>query len=79
MTRAADTIVARPIAWTPDGGNIDCCYWWFGTQAIYQMGRKYWATWSKHLTLLVKHQREDGGKRHDNRTQDERPVQAERG
>lgn len=60
MKRAADTILARPIAWTPDQGNIDFYYWWFGSQAMYQMGGKYWTSWSKGLKRLPGHQRVDG-------------------
>ncbi len=60
MRRAANTLLTRPIAWTPGEGNIDCYYWWFGTQSMYQMGRKYWSEWSKRLAILLRHQREDG-------------------
>ena len=60
MLRAADTILARPIEWSPHEGNIDCCYWWFGMQAMYQIGRKYWSTWSRGLSVIEKHQRSEG-------------------
>ncbi len=60
MKTAAETILKKPPAWKLDG-SIDHYYWYYATYALYQMGRKHWREWAKHLTgAVAKTQRLDG-------------------
>ncbi len=51
---------SRPV-WDVDGGRINAVGWYFGTQAMYQMGGRYWKNWNRPLTrALLTGQRRDG-------------------
>lgn len=45
---AADRLLQKVPAWTNDG-RIDLFYWYYGTLACFQMGRKWWDGWKKGM------------------------------
>ena len=53
MKLSADTLLAKPPVWNTKDGSIDHYYWYYATYALYQMGKRHWKTWSKHLTKAV--------------------------
>ena len=58
MRVSADLVLATPPVARKD--SIDHYYWYYGSQAMYQMGDKHWAKWSAALQdALVKTQRQD--------------------
>jgi hypothetical protein len=36
-------------------GRVDFEYWWLGTQALFQVGGKYWERWAKSLVDTLNH------------------------
>ncbi len=61
MIKGADLIAAKKPEWNEDNGAIDHYYWYFGTYAMYQMGKKHWQDWAKTLqAAVVDRQRRDG-------------------
>jgi hypothetical protein len=61
MVPQADLILKKPPAWQKDPGRIDHDYWYHGTNAMYQMGGRWWDRWQKSLDdALVAPQRDDG-------------------
>jgi hypothetical protein len=61
MTRAADTIAAKPPRWSAEDGTIDCLAWYFGTNALVQVGGERWRAWERELrNAVVTTQRSDG-------------------
>jgi FG-GAP-like repeat len=60
MKAAADTVLKKPPVWGTTG-SIDHYYWYYGTNAMYQMGGRYWKEWSSHLTnAVIRKQSRDG-------------------
>jgi hypothetical protein len=59
MEASGDTILAAlPAA---EAEKIDYYYWYYGSHAMFQLGGKHWADWSKALVeAVVKRQRKDG-------------------
>jgi hypothetical protein len=46
--------------WNPTDGSIDMYYWYYGTQAMFQVGGRYWDAWKKAmLPAMVATQRKD--------------------
>ncbi len=61
MLEAANRILEKPPVWNDKDGSIDHYYWYYGTYALYQMGKRHWTEWSQKLTgAVVKTQRKDG-------------------
>ncbi|MEM7201226.1 MAG: prenyltransferase/squalene oxidase repeat-containing protein [Planctomycetota bacterium] len=65
MVAAADTLLKTPPIWDEDDGSVDHYYWYYGSYALYQMGKfkgkDYWGKWAKSLTkAVVKTQRDEG-------------------
>ena len=58
MKKSAQLLLARQPKW--EKGSIDPYYWWFGTQAMYQVGGRSWQEWNKGLDDLIRAQRTDG-------------------
>ncbi len=58
MNASADLLLAKPPQW--QAGAIDPYYYWFGTQAMYQMGGRWWGGWNKSLASVAQAQRRDG-------------------
>jgi hypothetical protein len=59
--KAVDLMMLRLPRWDESTGDIDCYYWYYGSQALWQMGGKSWESWSKELhEALIPHQRRDG-------------------
>jgi hypothetical protein len=47
--------------WDVKAGTIDMYYWFWGSQAMFQMGGPYWKSWEEPLRkALVPTQRRDG-------------------
>jgi len=60
MAKAADLIGKKPPQWD-DKGSIDFYYWYYGSNAMYQMGGAHWDKWSKAIRrALLPKQRVDG-------------------
>ena len=58
---AADTMLKKPPVWNTNDGSIDLYYWYYGSYAMFQMGKKWWTGWRKGLeSALLKSQRKDG-------------------
>ena len=58
MPRAADLITAKLPLWNED--SIDYYYWYFASQAMYQMGGRHWAQWRSAIhSVLTSEQRTD--------------------
>ncbi len=58
MKKAAQVLLAKPPVWAK--GHIDPYYWWFGTQAMFQIGGEAWGRWRQYLPVLMVTQRTDG-------------------
>lgn len=60
MTAAADLLAKKPPTWD-EAGSIDYYYWYYGSNAMFQMGGKQWHTWSQAVrSALLPEQRSDG-------------------
>ncbi|MEE9126275.1 MAG: hypothetical protein V3U11_03975 [Planctomycetota bacterium] len=58
MKLAAELVMTKPPVARKD--SIDHYYWYYGSQAMYQVGGQYWARWSAALQdALIKTQRQD--------------------
>ncbi len=43
--------------WNPDSGSIDMYFWYFGSQALFQVGGSTWKKWNEAMKdALLKHQ-----------------------
>ncbi len=61
IQKGARLCVLRPPVWDPAGGHIDMCYWYWGSQALYQVGGAAWKTWRAALIdALCESQHQDG-------------------
>jgi len=57
----AELLKSRPPVWDPDGHGCDMYYWYYGTYAMYQLGKPYWPVWEKAMkAAVVDSQRKDG-------------------
>ena len=44
----------------PNDGSVDMYYWYYGTEAMFQMGDPYWKVWNTALKkALLRNQRKD--------------------
>lgn len=60
MLRQADLIASKPPVWDEARGSIDHYYWYYGSYALFQAGKKHWRDWSRKLTdAVVNTQRKD--------------------
>jgi hypothetical protein len=60
--KGLDLVAKLPPEWNTETGSIDMYYWYWGTQAMRQVGGRYWKEWRKPLVpIVMKHQRRDGG------------------
>ncbi|MHC5066673.1 MAG: prenyltransferase/squalene oxidase repeat-containing protein [Planctomycetota bacterium] len=60
MQRQADLIASKPPVWDEASGSIDHYYWYYGSYALFQAGKKHWRDWSSSLTkAVIKTQRRD--------------------
>ncbi|MHC4599671.1 MAG: prenyltransferase/squalene oxidase repeat-containing protein [Planctomycetota bacterium] len=51
----------NPPKWDVKGGTIDMYYWYWGTLAMFQLGRQYWKAWNEPLkNALVPTQKRSG-------------------
>jgi hypothetical protein len=51
----------NPPRWDIAGGTIDMYYWFWGTQACFQLGRQYWKAWNEPMkNALVPTQKREG-------------------
>ena len=51
----------NPPKWDVKGGTIDMYYWYYGTLAMFQLGRQYWKTWNEPMrNALVPTQKREG-------------------
>ena len=61
LNAAADTMLKKPPVWDEANGSIDMYYWYYGSYAMFQMGKRYWEGWRHALEkALIKTQRKDG-------------------
>jgi hypothetical protein len=59
IRKGADLCLLSPPLW--DDGSIDMYYWYFGTQALFQVGGESWTKWNEALkTAIVAQQHGDG-------------------
>ncbi len=50
--------------WGANGGDVDLYYWYYGSQAAFQLGGPLWRTWNESLKqALLPHQNMEGQKR----------------
>jgi hypothetical protein len=51
----------NPPKWDVKGGTIDMYYWYYGTLAMFQLGRQYWKAWNEPMkNALVPTQKREG-------------------
>lgn len=61
MHKHAERIKAKPPLWDAEDFGIDMYYWYYGTYALFQMGKPYWPVWEKAMkSAVVESQRHDG-------------------
>ena len=60
MTAAAYLIAGQPPVWNEKDGSIDLYYWYWATNAMFQMGGEFWADWRSSLTEAVIPHQHDG-------------------
>lgn len=61
MAKHAELIKSKPPVYDPDGFGSDMYYWYYGTYALFQMGKPYWPVWEKAMdAAVVGSQRKDG-------------------
>jgi len=61
MKRSAVLLLKKQPRWDDQAGTIDPYYWFFGSNAMYQMGGGWWRKWMYSLQqALVDTQRKDG-------------------
>jgi len=64
MQRHAELLRAKPPVWDPDGFGSDMYYWYYGTYALFQMGRPHWPVWEKAMkAAVVESQAQEGDER----------------
>ena len=64
MVRHADLMLRSLPEWDVNGLGGDMYYWYYGSQAMVQMGRGHWKAWNTALNAAVLHsQRADGAHR----------------
>ncbi len=61
MHKHAELLKSKPPLWDPEGFGCDMYYWYYGTYAMYQIGKPYWPVWEKAMKpAVVDSQRRDG-------------------
>jgi len=61
LAKHAALVAAKPPRWDPEGYGSDLYSWYYGTYALFQMGRPWWPAWEKALgAAVVDSQRRDG-------------------
>ncbi len=61
MEKHADLMLKCLPKWDPEGYGCDMYYWYYGSYAMYQMGKHYWKTWNKAMKeAVLEPQRHDG-------------------
>ena len=64
LEKHAALVAAKPPRWDPQGFGSDLYAWYYGTYALFQMGRPWWPAWEKALqAAVVESQRQDGDAR----------------
>jgi hypothetical protein len=65
MVKHAELLRSKPPVWDPDGFGSDMYYWYYGTYAMYQMGKPHgWKVWETAMkAAVVDSQRKDGDER----------------
>ena len=61
MEKHADLLLKSLPEWDPDGLSNDMYYWYYGSYAMFQMGKHHWENWNKAMKKAVlDSQRKDG-------------------
>jgi hypothetical protein len=61
IQKGMDLLLKAPPTWDEAGGSIDYYYWYFGTQAAFQVGGESWKAWNAAVKpALVDHQEKEG-------------------
>jgi hypothetical protein len=61
MGKHADLLLQAQPEWDPDGLSNDMYYWYYGSYAMFQMGKRHWEGWNKSMKKAVlESQRKDG-------------------
>jgi len=61
MTKHADLMLKTLPEWDPEGFGTDMYYWYYGSYAMYQMGKRHWTAWNKAMKpAVLDSQRHDG-------------------
>ena len=61
LEKHADLLLRTPPEWDRNSFGCDLYYWFFGYQAMFQMGGRYWKEWEGTLDrAVVESQRQDG-------------------
>ncbi|MEQ1891226.1 MAG: hypothetical protein ABL998_01685 [Planctomycetota bacterium] len=64
LAKHAELVRSKPPVWDPAGYTTDMYAWYYGTYALYQMGKPWWPSWEKALrAAVVDSQRKDGDER----------------
>jgi len=64
MKKHAELLRRSLPKWEPEARGCDMYYWYYGTYAMYQLGRDDWAAWSRAMKpAMVDTQRTDGDER----------------
>ncbi len=64
LARHAELLRAKPPVWDPEGHASDLYYWYYGTYALFQMGRPWWPVWEKAMkAAVVESQSREGDER----------------
>jgi hypothetical protein len=58
---AGNLLKNNPPKWEDKAGTIDMYYWYYGTLAMFQLGRQYWKAWNEPMkNALVPTQQREG-------------------
>jgi hypothetical protein len=61
VSKGASLCQHAPPRWSEASGSIDMYYWYYGSLAMYQIGKRSWSEWSRALRkALVPNQRREG-------------------
>ena len=64
LEKHADLLLRALPTWDPDGFGCDMVAWYYGTQAMHQIGGRHWARWSVAMEkAALESQRQDGDRR----------------
>ncbi len=62
IRKGADLCLGLPPSWNPDAGTIDMIYWYFGSEAMHQLGGARWRKWDEARREAILHHQHPPGR-----------------